>query len=117
MLEQTYLVVEQLNTSTVIRLQTIKRGIACKVHGLRVSFESCQLNGIGTCHIDHRLLTDGSRVERRLHVEIMTEGNIVLRTCLNADKRQHHRYNPIAFKHVIITTHYYLLLHNCKKIL
>ena len=83
------LVVELHRAHAVIRFHTIERHIDTRVGRLRIALEARHAEGVGTRHVDDGPLAHGSRVERGLHVKIMTERGIVLRTNPRADHRQH----------------------------
>lgn len=76
--EQTELIVLELSTDTVIGLQRIERHVGREISRLRIVLETCEIQRVGRHDIQLALLTDSSRIERSLHVEIMTEGRVIL---------------------------------------
>ena len=74
-----------------ISRSAVKYGIS-----VQTCCEGIDLDSIGITH--------GSCIERRLHIEVMGEGHVVLRMAPDGDKRkQQGYYYRIAFKHVSIT--------------
>ena len=76
--EQTELIVLKLGTDTVIGLQRIERHVGREIRSLRIVLKAGKIQCIGRDDIEFALLTDSSRIEGSLHVEIMTEGRVIL---------------------------------------
>ena len=90
--EQTNLVVHQLQAHPVVRFQEIQRHVGRRIHRLRVVFKAHKVHGISPHDVQLRLLSHRSRVERRLHVEIVSEVHIVLCASPHSGKRTKDEY-------------------------
>ena len=104
MLEESDLIVHQLRSHAVVGFDHIERHIACYVHGARIMLESCQIHGVSTDNVQLGFLSYGRRIERRLHVEVMTEADIILCFCSRNDKQKHYENHAETSKHDIITS-------------
>lgn len=76
--EQTELIVLELSTDTMKGLQSIERHVGREISSLRIMLEASEVQRVGCDDIQLALLADSSRIERSLHVEIMTEGRVIL---------------------------------------
>ena len=84
-------------------LEEYEGHVGARVHGLRVMLESCKVDGISCRDVQLGLFAYGRSIKRRFHVEVVTEGHVVLRMAQKRDKRKPEYYNYLAFKHVCIT--------------
>ena len=73
MLEQTYLVIHNLQTHAMHLIKHYKRHITRDIHCTRVMLKACQRHGISTYNVDFHLLACSSRIKRRLHRPVVTE--------------------------------------------
>ena len=90
----------------MIRFEKIQRHIRSHVHGARVVLESGKVHCVSRRYVQFRLLANRGSIERRFHIEVMTECHVVLRMAPLGDKRKHHCGYYIymyAFKHIRIT--------------
>ena len=76
--EESYLVVHHRSTHAVIILQRIERQVGCQIHGSRIMFESGHIQCVSSRYVEFCLLTHCRRIVGWFHVEIMTEGRIIL---------------------------------------
>lgn len=76
--EQTKLIVLKLGTDTMKGLQSIERHVGREISSLRIMLEASEVQRVGRDDIQLALLADSSGIERSLHVEIMTEGRVIL---------------------------------------
>ena len=76
--EQAKLIVLKLGTDTMKGLQSIERHVGREISSLRIMLKASEVQRVGCDDIQLALLADSSRIERSLHVEIMTEGRVIL---------------------------------------
>lgn len=63
MAEEAYLVIEELQTGTVKRLEEIERHVSSDIHRLRIILETCHRDGIRRVDVEFGLLAHRSRIE------------------------------------------------------
>ena len=71
--EQAKLIVLKLGTDTMKGLQSIERHVGREISSLRIMLKASEVQRVGCDDIQLALLADSSRIERSLHVEIMTD--------------------------------------------
>ena len=81
----------------VVGLQRIEGHVGSGVGRLGIVFESSEVQGIGSGDVQFRLLTDSRGVERRLHVEVVGEVDIILRFGTHGARCEQQCYGDNAF--------------------
>ena len=77
--EESDVVAHELKARAVHGSHEHERQVGGRVHGVGVVLEARELYGIRRSDVQLRLLAHGSGVERRLHVEVVGEVDIILR--------------------------------------
>ena len=83
----------------MVGLQRVEGHVGCGVCRLRIVFESRKVQCVGYRDVQFRFFSYGSRVERRLHVEVVGEIDIILRFGTCGARCEQQCYGENAFKH------------------
>ena len=102
--EKADFLVQELQTNPMIASHQIERHVGSGIHRARIMLKTGKIERIGKVDIESALLAGSSRIERGLHVKIMTESCIMLCFGRHCDLHQHHcHYDFNLFLHAYIT--------------